>query len=207
MFQHSVCHLHNCFVGGQTVRFDDNGLALAPGRVEQRPKLRARDSLIPEINCRGCATGNADDLLVNLRSKRKTRERHRNGNARLQNKIRAEQQKKNQKESNVDQPQEDKPAEIIFLRPTELHARWNICRFTEPSVQDSIRAPDWAASSCGWKLMMPLMGRLSVNMWTISIPARSMSCIMVLTREERELYATNVGVATTSPAAVVSKLL
>jgi hypothetical protein len=41
----------------------------------------------------------------------------------LQNKIRAEQQKKNQKEGNIDQPQEDKPAEIVFLRPAELHAR------------------------------------------------------------------------------------
>ena len=28
-------------------------------------------------------------------------------------------------------------------------------------------------------------GRLSVNMWTISMPARSMSCIMVFMRDER----------------------
>ncbi len=87
------------------------------------PSCAMRDSLIPEINGRDCAAGNADDLLVSLRSKRKTRERQRNGNARLQNKIRTEQQKKNQKESNVDQRHEDKPAEIIFLRPAELHAR------------------------------------------------------------------------------------
>ena len=58
-----------------TVGFDDNRLAFKLSGVQQRPELRERDSLIPEINGRSCAAGNADDLLVSLRTKRKTRER------------------------------------------------------------------------------------------------------------------------------------
>ena len=48
---------------------------------------------------------------------------------------------------------------------------------------------------------------VSVRRLTISMPARSMSCMRVFTREERKLNASEEGMATTSPAAVVSRLL
>src|SRR2546430_16383413 len=64
MFKRSVCHLGNCFVGSQTVGFNDNRLALALGRIQQWPELLDCDSLLPEIDGRGCAAGNADDLLL-----------------------------------------------------------------------------------------------------------------------------------------------
>src|SRR6266498_3281860 len=98
--------------------------------------------LVASSNGPSCVTGNADDLLVNLRAKRKTRERHRNGNARLQNKIRAEQQEKNQKKSNIDQRQQDKPAEIIFLCPAKLHVPARLTTNERESCREAVSFPD-----------------------------------------------------------------
>ena len=83
--------------------------------------MRDGDFLVPIIDGRDCAAGNADDLLVSLRAKRKTRERHRNGNALLQNKIRTEQEEKNEEEGHVHPRQKNEPTEVIFLRTAKLH--------------------------------------------------------------------------------------
>jgi hypothetical protein len=60
-------------------------------------------------------------LLVSLRAERKTRERHRNGNPLLQNKIGTQQQKKNQKKNDVHQRHEHKPAEVVINCALEFH--------------------------------------------------------------------------------------
>ncbi len=67
------------------------------------------------------SNGPSDDLLVRLWTKRKARERHRNRNALLQNKIRTEQQEKNEEEGHVHPRQENEPTEVIFLRTAKLH--------------------------------------------------------------------------------------
>src|SRR5204862_1589989 len=106
-------------------------------------------------------------------------------NPRLQNKIRTEQEEKNQEEGDDHQRKKDEPAEVIFLRSAELHEGAAAFGDRLSVDQESVRASDLAVSSGRWKLMIPLIGRLSVNIWTISMPARSMSCCMVFTREER----------------------
>src|SRR5262249_52662677 len=123
----------------------------------------------------------------------KARERHRNRDALLQDKIRAQQQEKSEQEGEIDESGKQKPSEVIVYCAAEFHDLI-LQRFNSPSAttdgavrrQMSWRASISRAASSGcWKLMMPLIGRLSVNMWTISMPARSMSCIIVFTREER----------------------
>src|SRR5712692_1055700 len=177
MFERGVCHLDNHFIGSQAVRLNDDRAAFALGCVQCRSELIECDLLIPEINRGSCATGDADDLLIDLRTKRKPRERHRNRNSRLQNKIRTEQQKENQEKNDVQQREKDEPAEVIFLRPAELHAR-------AEAIVDLAIETCFPIAGC-WKLMIPLSGRLSVNMCTISMPARSISCSIVFTRAER----------------------
>ena len=122
MFERGVCHLDNHFIGSQAVRLNDDRAAFALGCVQCRSELIECDLLIPEVNRGSCATRDADDLLIDLRAKRKPRERHRNRNSGLQNKIRTEQQKENQEKNDVEQREKDEPAEVIFLRPAELHA-------------------------------------------------------------------------------------
>jgi hypothetical protein len=48
-------------------------------------------------------------------------ERHRNGNPLLQNKIGTQQQKENQKKSDVHQRHEHKPAEVVINCALEFH--------------------------------------------------------------------------------------
>ena len=185
MLESGVCHLHDFIVGSQAVSFNDDRPSFAFGCIQQRSELFERNFLVSEINRRSCAADDTDDLLIRLRAKREARKWERNGNTRLQNKIRTEQQKENQEKRDIDKPKEDEPGEVIFFRPAELHSRVTVgCRSNELLIYESKRPSDWTDSS-GWKLMMPLSGRLSVSMWTISIPARSMSCSMVFTREER----------------------
>jgi hypothetical protein len=60
-------------------------------------------------------------LLVALRTKRETRERHRNRDALLQDEIRTQQQKKSEQESKIDKPNEQKPPEIVVCCSAEFH--------------------------------------------------------------------------------------
>lgn len=122
MFERRVCHFDNQLVGRKSVRLDDDRLSFALGQVQHGTQLFQRDLLIPEINRRRRAARDADDSLIDLRAERKARERHRNGNARLQNKMRAEQEKKEEQKDYVKEWNHHEPAEVIFLRPAELHA-------------------------------------------------------------------------------------
>lgn len=123
MFERGVCHLDHYFIRSQAVCFYDDRAAFVLGCVQCWSQLIECDLLIPEINRGSCTTSDADDLLIDLRTERKPRERDRNRNPGLQNKIRTEQQKENQEKNDVEQREKDEPAEVIFLRPAELHAR------------------------------------------------------------------------------------
>ena len=117
MFERSIRHGHDQFVWRLAVRFNNDRSIFAFRRIEQRSKPIERDLLIAEINRRDCAASNADDLLVLLRAEQKRRGRRRNPDPRLQNKVRAQEQEKNQEKDNVDQGKDNEPAEIVFLRP------------------------------------------------------------------------------------------
>jgi hypothetical protein len=123
MFERRVCHFDDHFVRSKPVRLDDDRLSVALGCIEHRSKLLERDFLVPEINRRSRTAGDADDLLIDLRAEREARERHRNRNPVLQNKMRAEDEEENHQECNVEQRKHDEPREVIFLRPAKLHAR------------------------------------------------------------------------------------
>ena len=73
-----------------------------------------------KINGRNCAACDTDDLLVALRAERETRERHRNRDALLQNEIRTQQQKKSEQESEIDQPDQQNPPEVIICCSAEF---------------------------------------------------------------------------------------
>src|SRR5438876_353072 len=76
VFEGGVRYLHNRFIGSQAVRFNNDRSALSLGRLEQRPELFERDFLVAEINCRRCSSGDADDLLIDLRAERETGKRN-----------------------------------------------------------------------------------------------------------------------------------
>jgi len=125
-FERRVCHLDDHFIRSQAVRLND----------DERPSRLAASSRVRVVRCviffgpenKSLARrrpGDADDLLIDLRP-RVTGERHRNGNARLQNKIWAKQQKQQQQKNDVEQGEKHEPTEVMFLRPAELHARTEV---------------------------------------------------------------------------------
>src|SRR6266705_3598590 len=102
MFQSGVRHLHNQFIRRETVCANNERVALSSCCVKQGTKLFECDLLLAEVNRRRGAAGDADDLLVKLRAERKAVKWHRNGDARLQNKIRAEQQKEHEQKKDIE---------------------------------------------------------------------------------------------------------
>jgi hypothetical protein len=60
-------------------------------------------------------------LSAGLRTERKARERHRNRDALLQDKIRTEQEKENKEKGDIDQCDKDKPREIEVCCSAEFH--------------------------------------------------------------------------------------
>jgi len=75
---------------------------------------------------------------------------------------------------------EQQPSAILLTLLT-----FNSRNFSLSGYKSGRASSSRAVSLGGWKLMIPLIGRLSVNMCTISIPARSMSWTMLFTREDR----------------------
>ena len=68
MFERGISHGHDQFVRRLAVSLNNNGAILTFGRIEQGPEPLERDLLVPKINRRDRAAGNADDLLVLLRA-------------------------------------------------------------------------------------------------------------------------------------------
>ncbi len=123
MFERGIGNGNDQFVGRLAIRFNNDGAVLAFGRVEQRPHPFERDFLVAKINRRDRATSDADDLLILLRAEEERGSWGRNSNARLENKVRAQEQEKDEKKHYVDERKDDEPAEIIFFCPAELHPR------------------------------------------------------------------------------------
>src|SRR4051812_45479416 len=121
MLQRGIRYRHHCLIGSQAVRLDDDAASFTLGGIEEWPELIERDLLFPEVNGRYRAAGDADDLLIELRRELEFRERERDGNSGLEDEVRAKEEKKDEQENNVDQWKQHEPAEVIFLRPGELH--------------------------------------------------------------------------------------
>src|SRR6266480_7675963 len=116
----------------------------------------------------------------------------------LQKKMRAEHEEKDRQEHDVEQRENYQPAEMVIFCASQFHARSTGSSNSAAAPSDASCASNLlhyrscrasrsraAASSGCWKLIIPLIGRLSVNMRTISIPARSMSGSIVFTRDDR----------------------
>src|SRR5438105_15111157 len=170
MFEREIGHANHGLIGGITICFDDDGTSFGSSGVELPAEFVDRSSLIAEVD--RFSIRDADDLIFDLWGKHELREGHVHRNAWLQNKIRTQQQEKNHQENDVEQREDQQPAELIIFCSNEFHGAYF-----------SRRRSRWFVSA--WKEMIPLSGSVSVSMCTISIPARSMSCIMVFTRDER----------------------
>lgn len=121
MFERGVSHGYDQLVRRLAVSFDNDGPVLTFGGVEQGAKSVKRDFLVAKINRRNRATGDADNLLILLCAKQEWRRRGRDRDSRLQDEIRTKEQKKDQKENDVDERKHHKPAEIVFLRAAQFH--------------------------------------------------------------------------------------
>ena len=121
MFERSVGDSDDQLIGRLAIRFNNDGTVLALGRIEQRPDSIERNFLVAKINRRDRAAGDADDLLILLRAEKERRGWRRNRDPRLENKIRAEEQKENEEKHNVDQREDDEPAEVVFFCPAQFH--------------------------------------------------------------------------------------
>src|SRR6266404_6373822 len=78
MFERGIGHGYHNFVRRLAISFDNDRSVLAFRGVEQRAEAIDGYFLVPEINRRDRAPGNADDLLVLLRAEKKGRRRRRN---------------------------------------------------------------------------------------------------------------------------------
>src|ERR1043166_3467324 len=103
MLERQICDLNHKSIRRQSIGLDDNGTTLLFRRVEQWTELVERHLLIAEIDGGRRSAGDADHLRIDLRTKGKTRQRHGDGNSRLKDEIRAEDQKENQEEGHVQQ--------------------------------------------------------------------------------------------------------
>src|SRR4029077_15682861 len=122
VFEGSVRHFSDCFIRSRTISLDNDRLVLALGCIEQWAKLLHGDPLVLKINRGNCPARNTDNLLIALGTERKTRERHRDVESLLQDEIRPHQQKKSEQESEIDQPNQQKPPEVIVCCSTEFHS-------------------------------------------------------------------------------------
>jgi hypothetical protein len=77
--------------------------------------------LVAQINRRIRAPGNADDLLVRLRTESETREWDGNGNPGLKNEIGTQEEEKNQEKNNAQDRENEEPAKTDFARSGKLH--------------------------------------------------------------------------------------
>ena len=121
MFERSVGDSDDQLIGRLAIGFNNDGAVLALGRVQQWPDSVERNFLIAKINRRDRAASDANDLLILLRAEKERRRRRRNGDARLENEIRAEEQEKNEQKHDVDQRENDEPAEVVFFCPAQFH--------------------------------------------------------------------------------------
>ena len=121
MFERSVGDSDDQLIGRLAIGFNNDGAVLALGRVQQWPDSVERNFLVAKINRRHRAAGDADDLLILLRAEKEWRGRGRNCDSRLENKIGAEEQKENEEKHNVDQREDDEPAEVVFSCPAQFH--------------------------------------------------------------------------------------
>src|SRR5260370_38279565 len=117
MWGGGIGHGENQFVGGRGVSFKNKRAIFTLGRIEQRPEPLERDLLVPKINRRHRAAGDANDLLVLLRAEQEWRGRRRDRDPRLQNEIRAQEQKEDEEKHHIDEAENNQPAEIEFLVP------------------------------------------------------------------------------------------
>ena len=101
MFERGIGHRYDQLIRRLAISFNNNGPIFALGRVEQRPQPLERKFLVAKINRRDRATSDADDLLILLRTKQKGRSRRRNRDPRLQNKVRAQEQEKNEQKDYI----------------------------------------------------------------------------------------------------------
>ena len=106
----------------QAIGLDDYRARFFFRLIQQRAQLFERDFLISKINRGRGAASDADDLRIDLRTEGEARERHRHRNPRLQDKVRAEQQKEDQQKGDVEERNRREPAEMMFFRPGKLHA-------------------------------------------------------------------------------------
>ena len=117
MFERGIGYRDNHFIRGKSVRLYYNRAILTLGRIEQGTELFQGDLLVAKVNRRGGSARYADDLLIQLRTERETRERQRKRNTGLKDEIRTQEQKKQEQENNVDHRQHEQPSEVILLRP------------------------------------------------------------------------------------------
>src|SRR5437763_14751118 len=103
MCEGGIGHSDDQFVGRRAVSLYNKRAILAFGRIQQRSEPLERDFLVPKINRRDRAAGDADDLLVLLRAEEEGRGRRRDRDPRLQNKIRAQEQKKDEEKHHIDE--------------------------------------------------------------------------------------------------------
>ena len=121
MFERGIGHGHDQFVRCLAVSLNNKRAILTLGCIEQGPESLDRDLLVPKINRRNGAAGDADDLLVLLRAEKEGRGRRRDRDPRLHNKIRAQEQKEDEEKHHIDERKHDQPAEIVILCPAQLH--------------------------------------------------------------------------------------
>ena len=121
MFERRIGHGHDQLVRRLAVRLNNNGAIFALGHIEQGPEPLEREPLVAKINRGDRAAGDADDLLILLRAEQERRGWRRNSDPRLEDKVRAQQEKKDKQKDHVDEREHDEPAEIILLGAAELH--------------------------------------------------------------------------------------
>jgi len=102
VFKRGIGHCHNQFIRRLAVRLNYNGAIFAFGFIEQRAKSLELSFLIAKINPRDSAAGDADDLRISLGAEQERRGWRRNGDPRLEDKVRTQQQEKDEQKHDVD---------------------------------------------------------------------------------------------------------
>ena len=128
MFEGNIRYRDDELVGRLTISLNDDRAIFAFCLLEQWAETLNRSFLIAKIDRWHRAAADADDLRIPLRAEQERRRRRRNRNSGLQNKVRAEEREENQEKYDVDQRENDKPAEVIFLCSAKFHADQKDCR-------------------------------------------------------------------------------
>ena len=135
MFEGRVRDLDHERIGRETISLDDDRSPFFFRLVEERPELFERNFLVAEINRGDRPACDADDLRIDLGTEGEARQRHRHRDARLQDEVRAKEEKKDQQKNDVQHRDDAEPAEMIFFRSGKLHgtcglpADENLARF------------------------------------------------------------------------------